>query len=190
VWDRPQEVSDTTPFHLNTHDCTYDPDAVRRWFSVVTAVANVFEAWKGRFFGRSGVQFWWGAFDVSVLRFSGRHAEAPDDRGYIMRYDLDAEFMNAGFWPGDDSSPEPIFYAYIHPAPPGCDLAPVNPKSAAWIEQMGEWVLPYEDVRNSGDPSAALDDFLESVYAVAGSNGGWDLSEYEYRPPAPPARNA
>ena len=58
-----------------------------------------------------------------------------------MRYDLDAEFMNAGFWPGDDNAPDPIFYAYIHPKPEGCELAPIDPHGAAWIEQMGEWVM-------------------------------------------------
>lgn len=190
VWDRPQEVADVTPFHDDTRPCAYDPAAVRRWFEVITAVANVFETWRGRFMGRSGVQFWWGAFDLAVLRFNGRHAEAPQDRGYIMRYDLDAEFMNAGFWPGDESSPEPIFYAYISPAPPGCDLVPIDPKSAAWIEQMGEWVLPYEAVRTSGDPCGALLDFLDSVYAVAGTHGGWDLASFEYVPPAPSSRTA
>jgi hypothetical protein len=188
VWDRPQEVADTTPFHKDTAPCVYDPVAVRRWFAAISAIANVFELWRGRFFGRSSVQFWWGAFDLAVLRFNGRRSEPPEDRGYIMRYDLDAEFVNAGFWPGDDSSPDPIFYAYISPAPPGCDLVPIDPKAAAWIEQMGEWVLPYEAVRTSGDPRGVLLDFLDSVYAVAGTNGGWDLAAYEYVPPAPSRR--
>jgi hypothetical protein len=190
LWDRPQEVSDTTPFHEDTRRSEYDPAAVRRWFDAVTAVANVFGVWQGRFLGRSSVQFWWGAFDFAVLRFSGRKAEPPQDRGYIMRYDLDAEFMNAGFWPGDESAPDPIFYAYINPTPPGCDLAPIDPDAAAWIETMGEWVLPYEAVRTSGDPCGALLDFLDSVYAVAGANGGWDLTSYEYVPPAPSTRTA
>jgi hypothetical protein len=190
VWDRPQEVADTVAFHDDRRPGEWDRAAIRKWFDLVTAVSNVFEEWRGRFFGRTGVRFWWGAFDIGVLRFTGRHAEAPNDKGYIMRYDLDAEFMNAGFWPGDEASPDPIFYAYLSPAPAGCDLAPVNPKAAAWIERMGEWVLPYEAVRTSGDPRAALLDFLDSVYAVAGTNGGWDLASFEYTTPAPSARNA
>ena len=88
------------------------------------------------------------------MRFNGEHAEAPDDRGYIMRYDLDAEFMNAGFWPGDDNAANPVFYAYINPKPDDCELAPINAEGAAWIEQMGEWMLPYDAVLASERPSA------------------------------------
>ena len=188
VWDKPQELEDTTPFSADMAHAAYDPEAVERWWTVVSAVRNVFEEWQSPFFGRTAIAFWWGAFDVSAMRFNGGHAEAPDDRGYIMRYDLDAEFMNAGFWPGDDSSPNPVFYAYINPKPDECELAPINPASAAWIEQMGEWVLPYDEALASGDPKAAVLDFLDSVYSIAGSHGGWDLDSFTYTPPAPPQR--
>lgn len=111
---------------------------------------------------------------------------APDDRGYIMRYDLDAEFMNAGFWPGDDNAPSPIFYAYIHPKPEGCELAPIDPHGAAWIEQMGEWVMPYQIALDCGDPRKAVTDFLDRVYQIAVEYGGWDPEAFTYtKPPAP-----
>jgi hypothetical protein len=188
LWDKPQELDDTTPLSADTEHATYEPEAVERWWATVSAVRNVFEEWRSPFFGRTAISFWWGAFDLAVMRFSGKHADAPDDRGYIMRYDLDAEFMNAGFWPGDDSSPNPVFYAYLHPKPEGCELVPINPDSAVWIEQMGEWVLPYDVALASGDPRQAILDFLDSVYAVAGSHGGWNLSGFTYAPPAPSKR--
>jgi hypothetical protein len=188
MWEKPQEVEDITFLGDNRHDCTYAPEQVDRWFRVITAVRNVFDEWRSPFFGRTGLQFWWGAFDLGILRFSGKRAKAPDNRGYIMRYDLDAEFMNAGFWPGDDKSPAPVFYAYIHPKPPGCELAPINPTSAAWIERMGEWILPYEAVRGSVDPRRTILEFLDCIYGVAGSYGGWDLASYKYAAPPPPKR--
>jgi len=188
LWDKPQEVEDTTPLSTDTAHATYDAAAVQRWWAVVSATRNVFEEWRSPFFGRTAIAFWWGAFDVAVMRFNGKHAAAPDDRGYIMRHDLDAEFMNAGFWPGDDNSPNPVFYAYLHPKPEGCELAPINPESAAWIEQMGEWVMPYDVALASGDPRRAILDFLDSVYEIAGSHGGWDLDSFTYTPPAPSKR--
>jgi hypothetical protein len=186
VWPKPQEVADTTPFAENTHDCTFDVPSAIRFHSVLCRVQGVFDEFRSGFFGRSGVQFWWGAFDLAVLLFNGEHAAAPQDKGYIMRYDLDAAHLNCGFWPGDDSSPDPAFYAYLVPQPPGCALAPIDPEGAAWIEQMGEWVLPYECVRTAPDPEATLRRFLDSAYSLAGSLGGWDLPRFAYARPRPP----
>lgn len=189
IWSKPQELDDVTPFELNEHDCSYDADHVLRWFTVMGIVHNVFDEWRSGFFGRTGLQFWWGVFDLGVLRFSGRHVDAPQDRGYIMRYDLDAEFMNAGFWPGDDKSPTPVFYAYLHPQPQGCELASIAPTSAAWVEQRGEWILPYEAVRASKDPRGTLMSFLDCIYGIAGDIGGWDVLDHEYTKPEVPARD-
>ena len=88
----------------------------------------------------------------------------------------------------DDASPDPVFYAYLHPQPPGCDIVPINPEGAAWVEQMGEWILPYEQVRTSEDPGATLREFLDCAYQLAGSLGGWDLKDHEYVKPSPPKR--
>ncbi|MGB4593430.1 MAG: DUF5996 family protein [Coriobacteriia bacterium] len=189
LWDKPQEVDDTTPMSLDTRPAEYDPVAVERWWKVMSAVRGVFDEWRSPFFGRTHVPFWWGAFDLAVLRFTGEKAVAPRNRGYIMRYDLDAEFMNAGFWPGDDGSRDPVFYAYIHPKPDGCELAPIDPDGAAWIEQMGEWIMPYDSARRSGDPRQAILRFLNRVYAIAGEYGGWDLSSFTYDAPVAPVRD-
>jgi len=183
ISEKPQETSDTTPFSDNRHDCTLDSDHAQRFHRVLTSVNGVFEEFRSRFFGRTGVQFWWGAFDFAVLLFNGKHSVAPDDKGYIMRYDLDAEHLNAGFWPGDDSSPGAIFYGYLVPRPDGCDVAPMQPEHASWVEAMEEWILPYDAVRTCDDPRRALLDFLGSVYDVAVTQGGWDAEAFEYTAP-------
>jgi hypothetical protein len=113
---------------------------------------------------------------------------APDDSGYIMRYDLDAEQLNAGFWPGDDNAPEARFWAYVVPRPDGCEVAPIRPAPAAWVEAISEWILPYEQVRASADPRRAILDFLNSVYRVAVANGGWDAAAQHYAAPPPAPR--
>jgi hypothetical protein len=185
----PQEVPDTTPFSENRHDSTLDLAQAQRFLQVLSAVYGIFDEWRSTFFGRTGLQFWWGSFDLAILRFSGRHADAPDDRGYIMRYDLDAEFVNAGFWVGSDEAPSAGFYAYIYPQPPGCAVAPIEPAAAGWVEQMGEWMLSYDAVRTSPNPRQAVLDFLNSVYGVATTIGGWDVIDYEYTLPPKPKRS-
>lgn len=188
VWDKPQETADATPLSLNTHDCVIDPEQAQSFHRLLCTLDGVFEEFRSDFFGRTGVQFWWGAFDFAVLLFSGEHAAAPEDRGYIMRYDLDAEHLNAGFWPGDDSSPYPGFYAYIHPRPDGCETARMEPEHAAWADAMGEWILPYEEVRESADPRGALLGFLRSARRAAEELGGWDALDHRYAKPVRPRR--
>jgi hypothetical protein len=188
IWEKPQEVADTTDFSLNSHDRAFDAVQAQRFLDALASVQGVFEEFRAPFFGRSGVQFWWGSFDLTVLLFNGRKVEAPDDRGYIMRYDLDAEHLNAGFWPGDERAPQAAFYAYLVPRPPGCETAPMEPARAGWAEETGMWLLPYEAVRTSPDPRRARLDFLNRVYTLAVDLGGWDARAHEYVPPAPAPR--
>jgi Family of unknown function (DUF5996) len=185
LWDKPQEIPDAPDFAENVRDCTLVGEHLLRFHRVLSAVHGVLEEFRSPFFGRSGVQFWWGGFDLTVLLFSGRKVEPPTDRGYIMRYDLDAEHLNAGFWPGDDSSPRAIFYGYLVPRPTGCEAAQIEPPQAGWVEEMGMWALPYDAVRESPDPRRTLLDFLESLYSLASDLGGWDRSAHEYERPTP-----
>jgi hypothetical protein len=53
---------------------------------------------------------------------------------------------------------------------------------------MEEWMLPYDAVRTCDCPRQALLDFLESVYGVAVTKGGWDRAAHEYVRPAPSMR--
>ena len=188
IWEKPQEVTDTTLFSQNRHDCRIVPADAQRFCRVLASINSVLQEFRSRFFGRSGVQFWWGAFDFAVLLFTGKHEEAPDDRGYIMRHDLDAEHMNAGFWPGDDNTPHPAFYGYLVPRPDGCENAPVGSEHAGWVEAMGEWVMPYEAVRTSADPRQTILAFLDGVYGVATTLGGWDAKAFTYKKPLPSPR--
>jgi hypothetical protein len=188
LWEKPQEIADTTPFSENTHDCTLEPEQAQRFHRILSAVNGVFEEFRSEFFARTSIQFWWGSFDFAVLLFNGRQQVAPEDRGYIMRYDLDAEHMNAGFWAGDDNIPQAGFYGYLVPRPQGCESAPIEPVHAGWLETLGEWIMPYEAVRACDDPRGTILDFLRSVYQVACTHGGWDSRGLEYTRPAPAPR--
>jgi hypothetical protein len=44
---------------------------------------------------------------------------------------------------------------------------------------LGEFLLSYDDVRNSPDPKAALMDFLQSTYEAGANLGKWDRAALE-----------
>jgi hypothetical protein len=178
----PQEVPDLTPMNEDRRPGAYDPAAVQRWFHVATATATAFANWRDHFFGRSGIQLWWGAFDVALLLFNGKHAPPPVDRGYLLRYDLDAEMMNVGLYPGDEAN-APFFYGYIYPQPAGAVQLPIAPAQASWSDTFREWVLPYEVVRTSADPTAMLCTFFDAIYELCISAAGWDRAALSYDPP-------
>lgn len=178
----PQEVPDVTPMDQDRRPAAYDPAAVQRWFAVATAAAATFDRWRAHFFGRNGIQLWWGALDVALLLFNGKKVAPPADRGYLMRYDLDAEMMNVGFYPGDDAA-APFFYGYIFPQPAGAAQLPIAPATASWSDAIKEWVLPYEAVRTAAAPTATLCTFIDAVYDLCGSAAGWDRAALTYVAP-------
>lgn len=180
----PQEIADTTPLDEDRRPSEYDATAVLRWFTVSTAVTGIFDGWRAQFFGRSGVQLWWGGFDVAVILFSGRRVKPPTDRGYIMRYDLDAELMNVGLYYGDAQTP-PYFYGYIFPEPQGAALLPIAPVQASWSGALHEWVLSYDSVRQSSNPAVTLCSFIDAIYEQCFAAAGWPRDAFTYERPKP-----
>jgi hypothetical protein len=183
----PQEVPDRTPMDTDERPAAFVAGDAQRWLAAMVAIGNVFDRWRAHFFGRSGIQLWWGAFDFALVLFNGNKVAAPTDRGYLIKYDLDAEMMNVGFYPGDAAN-APTFYGYIYPQPPQCHTLPVAPAGASWSDAAGEWLLPYDTVRASADPAATLTAFLDTIYGLCGSASGWDHERLRYV--APPLRRA
>ncbi|MBV9332602.1 MAG: hypothetical protein JO146_01205 [Candidatus Eremiobacteraeota bacterium] len=182
----PQEVPDTTPLDRDERPPAFELEHARRWLTVMSATQGIFDRWRAHFFGRTGIQLWWGAFDLALLLFAGKHVPAPLDRGYLMKYDLDAEMMNAGFYPGDDANP-PFYYGYIYPEPPECGQRRVA-DGVIWSEAFREWIIPYDAVRNAPQPEELLRAFLDGVYTICGDAANWDRPAHSYVPP--PLRHA
>jgi len=189
IHGRPNEVAEPIPFAEDRVHASYDPEAVERFWRVLLQVDRVFKEFRSRFVGKcSPVHFFWGSFDLAVTRFSGRSAP-PHPGGFpnlpdrITREAYSHEVSSAGFWPGSDQVPYPVFFSYAYPTPEGFSEFPVGPAAASWNPELGEFVLRYDDVRSASDPSAALLEFLQSTYEGAAGLAGWDARGFELRVP-------
>ena len=174
VSEMPSEVPDPIPFPLDRTHLTYEGDQAHRFWQVLSSVDVVMKRHRARFRGKtSPVHFFWGTFDLSSTRYSGRPASPPPGADKIMRYAEDAELICVGFWPGDERTPYPAFFAYGYPRPAGIELAKPRPEAARWVEEAGLFLMPYDAVRKEPDPAAAILEFLESTYEECATRLGW-----------------
>jgi hypothetical protein len=119
-----------------------------------------------------------------VTRFSGRIAPlhpggVPALPDAVTREAYSHEVSSAGFWPGGGPVDYPAFYSYAYPAPDGFSKESVAPSEAFFDEKAGEFILPYDVVRNASDPEDALLGFLESTYAAAARLADWDRASLD-----------
>ncbi|MGZ4199230.1 MAG: DUF5996 family protein [Thermoleophilia bacterium] len=167
----------------DTIHASYDRACVASLLQVWTRVGAAFDQFRSGFRGKqTPVDLWWGTFDLSVVRYSGRPASPPFDRDAIERVAMDAEQSLVGFWPGDELSPEPAFFSYTYPKPAGIEAAVVMPEGALWSPDAGEFIVPYDVIRGADDPGRALLDFCESTYAAGARLAGWDRGLLERQP--------
>ena len=183
IWRMPVEVAQAVPFDQDVIHQAYDREHVQRFWRVLLQTTRVFAVFRARFTGKvSPIHLFWGALDLACTRFSGRPApEHPSMPGLPDRVTRDAyshEVSSCGFWPGAPGM-EAMFYSYAYPEPPGYAQSLVAPAEASFSAQFGEFVLPYEAMRNCDDPDAALLEFLQSTYEAAANWGGWDRSGLE-----------
>jgi len=184
---RPAEIADAIPFDQDRTHASYDGDAAQRCWRALVQADRVLRAFRGRFLGKcSPVHFWWGAFDLSCTRFSGRPAPPhpggiPNLPDWITREAYSHECISAGWWPGGGALDEAAFYAYAYPEPAGLPQAAVRPAAAYYHPVLREFILPYDAVRAAPDPDAFLTDFLQSTYDAAADLARWDRPALERR---------
>jgi len=184
IWPMPVEIADPIRFNEDRVHAAYDPEQVNRFWRALAQIDQTFAAFRGRFLGKaSPVHFFWGSFDLAATRFSGRRAPPPPSNPMIPdavnREAYSHEVSSCGFWPGNGGFGEAAFYCYAYPQPAGFADAKIQPNTAYYNKDIGEFILPYEAVRQSPDPSATLLDFLQTSYEAAADLAHWDRGALE-----------
>lgn len=182
---RPNEVPEAIPFPAQQETGDYSPAAALDFWRALLAIDGVFKTFRTGFLGKvSPVHLFWGSFDLAVTRFSGRTAPLhpggfPALPDAITREAYSHEVSSAGFWPGGGGLDFPGFYAYAYPTPEGFSGADPQVAAASFDEQLGEFILPYDAVRQAADPEATLLTFLQATYEAAAHYGAWDRAALE-----------
>jgi hypothetical protein len=154
-------------------------------------VDRVLRQFQTGFVGKaSPVHVFWGGFDLATSRYSGRLAPlhpggVPNCPTWVMEEAYSREEVAVGWWP-TSVPPGPAFYAYAYPEPEGFRSALAGLAGASFDARYGEYLLPYDVVRDSPDPDAAALAFFQSVYEAGAGLARWDRATLE--PAVPPER--
>jgi hypothetical protein len=176
----PNEMPNPIPFPKNKKSLQYQANAAQKIWKTLVLVAKEFNLFKAKFTGKqSPVHFFWGSFDLAYTRFSGKKAAkfealVPNIPLEVMQESYSHELFSVGFWAGNESFPKPAFYAYCYPNLPDFKSESIAPAEAFWSDDLGEFLLNYEEVQNSSDPSERLQSFLQSAYEAAAKVANWD----------------
>jgi hypothetical protein len=181
----PNEIPDGIAFDRDTVHASYDAKYANRFWRVLLSVHGVLAHFRTGFLGKvSPVQFFWGSNDLAVTRFSGRAAPrhpggVPHLPDAVAQEAYSHEVSSAGFWPGGGAIEFAAFYSYAYPAPEGFSAAKVSPSAAYFSKELGEFILPYDAVREADEPERALMEFLQSTYDAAADLAKWDRAALE-----------
>lgn len=174
----PYEAPSTTPFPEDTENKSYDREYVERFHQVLVQVNEIFEEFRGRFYGKSTpVHLFWHSFDLALTRFSGRKAPAMPEANKVTQEAYSHEVISFGFWFGDDkenSVAAPAFYSYTAPKPDGLENETLQPECAFWTPDGAMALLMYDDIRKTSDPRESVLAFLESTYQAGAKRANWE----------------
>jgi hypothetical protein len=179
IWPHPVEIANPIPFDQDEQHASYDPLYVRRFWQILQHTQDIFAEFRGRFLGKcSPVHLFWGSCDLAVTRFNGRRVPERPEADAVTREAYSHECISHGFWPGGSwfgaQVPNPIYYSYTVPEPAGLREASLRPNGAHFDAQLGEFILPYDQVRQARSPVQCLLEFLQSTYEAGADRGGWD----------------
>jgi hypothetical protein len=181
----PNEIADAIPFEKDTKGRPYERESATHFWRALVQIDRIFKEFRASFIGKcSPVHFFWGSFDLAVTRFSGREAPPhpggiPNFPDWVAREAYSHEVSSAGFWPGGSGVEQPSFYSYAYPVPDGFAKARVSPSAAYYSNELGEFLLPYDDVRRATSPDEVLLAFLQSTYEAAANLSSWDRAALE-----------
>jgi hypothetical protein len=185
IWTMPNEIEGAVPFDQDRTHAAYDPVWVGRFWGALRQSDRVLKDFRARFIGKaSPVHFFWGSFDLAVTRFSGRTAPppggvTPNVAPWVMAEAYSHEVSSCGFWPGNGGYGRAAYYVYAYPEPAGYGDTRLSTPGAFYDKGLGQFILPYDAVRQAPDADALLLGFLQETYAAAATLAKWDRAALE-----------
>jgi len=172
----PMEVPDAVLFTNDTEQRSYTAEISTQWHHILLNTHRVMQRYHAKFRGRTPpIGLMWGTLDFRDVRYKCTPLPIADFKSdYIRRNAMDDAQIEAGWWCGSAAYPRPAFFSFTYPKPVDIELVTIQPDAARWDAAMAEFLLDYDDLRQSDDPDRDLLLFFESTYQAGAERANWN----------------
>ena len=172
----PQEIAHPLAFEKDTLSQTYNKELANAWWRILLSSYSVMKRYHSHFNGETPpIGLMWGTFDLRDARYNGVPvATTGTNAGYIRRNAMNEAQVEIGWWPGNEAYPRPAYFSFTYPQPKGIETAKINPEKAHWDATLMEFILDYDNLRQSKYPEKDLLNFFESAYKAGTRLAGWN----------------
>ncbi len=179
----PQEMATTVPFDKQSAPVRFDVQLAQQGFRQFLFARSALARFVAPFRGKKiPPSLFWGTFDMSAVLFSGRPCPFRKAGTLIERVAFDEQFVEFGFWPGDERIDDPSFYALAYPFLEDGTSDDVYPASARFDAGQAEYLLRLEDALDSSDPQETVERFCRSAFESIAKRQRWDNVDWLFAP--------
>ncbi|MDB1805305.1 DUF5996 family protein [Eggerthella lenta] len=100
----------------------------------------------------------------------------------MERVAFDEQFVEFGFWPGDDATNDPSFFVLAYPFIEKGSSSDANVDEAFFDAESSEYFLRLKDALRYDDPQAAVRRFCSSTFARIMERQNWERRDWFTEP--------
>lgn len=116
----------------------------------------------------------WGTFDLITILFSGEERPFFGEE-YIEKVAFNEQFVEFGFWPGDEQTEEPTLFVLAYPfLETALGTERIIPKEAVFSREKQEYLLKLKDLVRHENPVEVLEQFCHSTFSVITEEEKWE----------------
>lgn len=183
IYPIPQEVFFTTPFNEQTNKVDFDKNSALNHFQLCVLVRNALLDFAAKYRGKKILPaMFWGTFDLTTVLFSGDEKPFPGE-GIIEKVAFNEQFVEFGFWPGDEKVDDPALFILAYPfLEKDISDLPIVPKEAYYSPELAEYFLPLADAFKYDNPGKVIADFCERAFLNIAEVENWKNKDWLLEP--------
>lgn len=179
----PQEMHTEVPFDRQNIAREFDAAAARRCFRQFLFARGALSGFAAPFRGKKiPPSLFWGTFDMTTVLFSGKPCPFERTASIVERVAFDEQFVEFGFWPGDDATNDPSFFVLAYPFVEKGSSSDANVDEAFFDAESSEYFLRLKDALRYDDPQAAVRRFCSSTFARIMERQNWKRRDWFTEP--------